>query len=343
MKFKTLFFVACCFLAISLFGCNGRMCGADANWRPQEWVQEKVVLEHGEQGSFDEVSVKDPTIVFYKGKWHVFYTARRKEQYGLGYVSAKTLEGLKTAKRHFLSQMRSVKSEYAAAPQVFYFKPQKTWYLIYQSSDKNLQPVYSTTKTIDDPESWTEPKILVDKDEQPKWIDFWVICDDQTAYLFYSRGRDNVYFKTTAIEDFPQGFSKGKLAFEPVPEPLSEAVHVYKVKGRREYHLFFEKKGEDTRLYGMAKAESLAGPWERVTDMYAAPSMLRYLEGEKKWTETVSHIEMLRSGYDQKLEYDPCNPKLLIQGVLKSGYSRSFGYKGGYDQINWKLGIISGR
>ena len=115
------------------------------------WTVSSPILLPGEKGSFDEVSVKDPSVVYYSGKWHVFYTAGGKAC--TGYVSANTLKELQTAPRFELTQIRGKKSRYACAPQVFFFEPEKTWYLIYQTMDKDLQPVYSTTKTIDKPES----------------------------------------------------------------------------------------------------------------------------------------------------------------------------------------------
>lgn len=41
---------------------------------------------------------------------------------------------------------------YHCAPQVFYFAPQKLWYLVTVSHD----PRYSTTTDISKPESWTK-------------------------------------------------------------------------------------------------------------------------------------------------------------------------------------------
>jgi hypothetical protein len=40
------------------------------------WKPELSILDPGSKGSFDETAVKDLSIVFAGGKWHVFYTAR---------------------------------------------------------------------------------------------------------------------------------------------------------------------------------------------------------------------------------------------------------------------------
>jgi hypothetical protein len=42
----------------------------------QSWSITNPVFEKGKSGSFDELSVKDPSIVFYENAWHLFYTAR---------------------------------------------------------------------------------------------------------------------------------------------------------------------------------------------------------------------------------------------------------------------------
>ena len=110
----------------------------------QSWSITNPVFEKGKPGSFDELSVKDPSIVFYENAWHLFYTARGNNEYTTGYVSAKELKDLNTAPRFELKQIRG-KSRYGCAPQVFYFSPQKKWYLIYQNRDSNynryFQPI----------------------------------------------------------------------------------------------------------------------------------------------------------------------------------------------------------
>jgi hypothetical protein len=297
-----------------------------------------VILSAGEKGTFDDVAVKDPTIVYYQGKWHLFYTISGKEPGGIGYVSAESLDLLATAPRHKLNQFQGHTSDSkGGAPQVFYFEPQKLWYLIYQTKDFNRQPVYSTTPAIDKPESWSRNRNLMVREEPDvKWIDFWVICDDANAYLFYSRGRKDVYVRRTKIEDFPNGFGPAQLAFSPMPEPLTEAVHIYRVKGRKEYHMFYETspKGEKMRRYGLATASNLLGPWTRVADDYAIGDKLVFSSPADRWTDQVSHGEMIRTGYDQKLEYNPADGRFLIQG------RRAKEQVGQYRRMGWQLGII---
>jgi hypothetical protein len=137
---------------------------------------------------------------------------------------------------------------------------------------------------------------------------------------------------TTRIRDFPRGFGNSRKVFSGV----HEAVHIYKVKGRTEFHLFYETSGADgLRGYGLAAAQHLLGPWSRITDDFANGDRLRYQNHSEKWTEEVSHGEMVRSAHNQKMEYDPSKPEFLIQGLLTAEHT------GTYPDLPWKLGLIT--
>ena len=260
-----------------------------------------------------------------------FYTARGKEEYTIGYVAADSLQHLQTAPRYKLKNLGGRTSAYAAAPQVFYFKPQKTWYLIFQTRDSNYQPVYSTTKTIELPDSWSQPLPLIKKEDKTKWIDFWILCDNKTAYMYYTRGHKDVYVMSTSMNAFPNGFSNARKVFSPV----HESVHVYKVSGIKKYHMFYElSETNGLRHFGLATAEQPLGPWKIKNNHYAMKNNLTYTDPATKWTEEVSHGELLRSNYDQNLEYNPDKTTFLIQGLLEKDH------KGSYENLPWKLGFI---
>jgi len=82
---------------------------AEARWR-----LEGPVFLPGPAGAFDEVAVKDPSVLFFEGRWHVFYTARGRGEYATGYVAAASLEQLPVAPRHELTTIRGRGSRYAA-------------------------------------------------------------------------------------------------------------------------------------------------------------------------------------------------------------------------------------
>ena len=297
------------------------------------WLASPLVFQPGAAGTFDERAVKDPSIVRANGRWHLFYTSRGQQQYALGYASAEKLADLNAAERVKLTQLGGQQDPYAAAPQVFFYAPQQRWYLVYQTRDSNYQPMYSTTANIDDPQSWTPGAPLIQKDDPGKWIDFWVIADDEHAYLFFTRQQTDLYVAKTSLEQFPDGFSTPELAYSP----MHEAVAIYRAKGKDEYHMYFEtrvKEGEDIRQFGLATARSLAGPWTLTANDYITGAMLEWPEGVEPWTVEVSHGEMLRSGKDQRLEYDADRAEFLIQG-LKAGEHHT-----DYKELAWKLGVI---
>ena len=293
------------------------------------WTVNGPILLPGKRGFFDDTAVKDPTVLYFQGQWHVFYTARGRE-YTTGYVSAGTLSELNSAQRHELKQIRGAENRYGCAPQAFFFEPQHRWYLIFQTRDSNYQPAYATTQAIFKPESWSAPEALLEKDERAKWIDFWVICDETTAYLFYTRSHSDIYARTTRIDEFPAGWSAGRKVFSGV----HEAAHVYKVKDRNEYHMIYELNRRGQRSFGLAVAEHLAGPWKKITDEYATGAQLRYAKGQEEWTGEVSHGEAIRSGYDQRLVYEPQDCRWMIQGLTQAEH------QGPYPDLPWKLGIV---
>ena len=225
------------------------------------------------------------------------------------------------------------KSRYGCAPQVLYYQPQRKWYLIYQIRDLDSLPLpfFSMTTTISKPETWSNPELLVRDFNGVKWIDFWVICDKTKAYLFYTQEHSHVTIRSTSLEKFPNGWSEGKKVFGGV----HEAVHVYKVKGHDEFHMIYELNKGGIRSFGLAVAENLAGPWKKVTDNYATYDQFKYIGKTNTWTEMVSHGEVIRTGYNQQMEYEPKNCKWLIQGILKKNL------KVPYLSLPWKLGIMS--
>jgi hypothetical protein len=301
---------------------------------PHVWNLGPALLEPGPPGSFDSVAVKDPSIVQHEGQWHLFYTARNTTDYTLAYASAERLTGLQTAERFPLTQLHASKGKYAAAPQVFYFRQQKKWYLIFQTNDANYLPVYSTTSHVGQPKSWTEPKPLLAKSERAKWIDFWVICDERKAYLFFTRDHKEVVVMSTRIEDFPSGFGSPRVVFAPV----HEAVHVYRVQGTSppEYALLYEQQhAQDRRSFGWARASSLDGAWHVSDDHFAGPDQLAGKPGER-WTDEVSHGELLRSGSDELLEIPDDRWDFLIQGMQREAHV------GDYPLLPWGLDCSPG-
>ena len=152
------------------------------------------------------IAVKDPSVVYHDGMWHVYATtATAPNGWSIVYLSFKDWSEAADAKPYYIDQNPGLRG-YHCAPQVFYFRPHKKWYLIYQSQ----QPQYSTADDLSKPETWTRPEnfFASNPPDMPRLpIDYWVICDDTHAYLFFTGDNGRLYRSRTTLEEFPNGMS----------------------------------------------------------------------------------------------------------------------------------------
>jgi hypothetical protein len=205
------------------------------------------------------LSVKDPSIVFDNGRWHLFTTVRgEKRSHQIEYSTFADWKDADSAPRHLLT----FNPAYFCAPQVFYFTPHKKWYLLHQAADVSRtikqQPAFSTTETIDDPASWSAPQFLYD--ETPAnikgWIDFWIICDDAKAHLFFTSNNGLMWRAETPLEKFPKGWSQPQVVLRG---DIFEASHTYKLKGLDKYITLIEAQAGPRRYFKAYIAEKLDG------------------------------------------------------------------------------------
>jgi len=302
------------------------------NWN----VSRPLVEPLQREGDFT-YSVKDPSIVRYKGKWHLFCTLRgKKRSHQIEYISFDDWDNVESAERHYLN----ITDGYYCAPQVFYFEPHEKWYLIYQTVKKPLkpalQPAWSTTDDISNPESWSKPTLLFEEhpDNVKMWIDFWVICDDSRAHLFFTSLNGKMWRSETRLEDFPRGWSRPEVVLEG---DIFEAGHTYHLKGMEKYLTVVEAESPGRRYYKAYIADRLDGEWSPVAATREKPfaSPVNTHDTGEHWTDSFSHGELIRAGYNQKLEVDPAELKLLFQGVTDE---RKIGKR--YGEIPWRLGIL---
>jgi len=289
----------------------------------------------------DETAVKDPSIVYYRGYWHLFYTCRGRGRYGLGYVRAETLEEMGNAERHDLSYLDTA---YCAAPQVFYFEPQKMWYLIYQNRGGNYLPVYSTNSDLFSPRGWSAPRALIEHNDDRRKIDFWIICDSLKAYLFYADNDSRVYRMSTELDSFPKGFSRPQLAVElrTLDYEVHEAAHVYRLKQGGGYLMIAEcvrlrDPGYLNRFITALQAAALGGDWQPYPELqngvFAGAENVFF--GGDCWTFNLSHPEMIRTGYNQTPEIEQQGMRMIVQGLVPGTTIMP------YPRYPWRLGIIS--
>ncbi len=300
------------------------------------WTLGEPVLAPVDPADDHRYSVKDPTIVRHGGRWHLFCTVRsEKRSHQIEYLSFADWPQANAAKRHVLN----LTDGYYCAPQVFYFTPHKTWYLICQVSDETrkpaLQPAWSTNNRIDDPAGWTRPVLLYERhpDNVSMWIDFWVICEATRAHLFFTSLNGLMWRAETPIADFPRGWSRPQVVLRG---DIFEASHTYRLKDRDQYLTVVEAQADGRRYYKAYLADSLDGSWRPLAATrekpFAAP--VNVLQ-KPHWTDSFSHGELLRDGSDQTLTVDPDRLQFLFQGVSDAD-------KAGkpYGQIPWRLGLL---
>ena len=282
---------------------------------------------------------KDPSIVYHDGRWHVFMTGVLSGKTVTEYCSFETWEEAAAAPCTILPISDS---RYYCAPQIFYFTPQRKWYLIYQMGvpgAKMMWVAYSTTDDLSDPNSWTPAEPILDGgDNDPRaqgGLDYWIICDEQRAYLFLTSLNGKLWRLWTTLEDFPHGFRDCQLALEA---QIFEAGHTYKLKGLDKYLTIVEEDGR--RYYKAYLADHLDGPWTALADTeerpFAGAANIRPAPGVEPWTDHISHGELIRDGVDEHLVVDPNNLRLLFQGMLEADKAGK-----NYGQFLWSIGLLT--
>jgi hypothetical protein len=142
--------------------------------------------------------------------------------------------------------------------------------------------------------------------------------------------------EATSLADFPAGWSEPVLALRG---DVFEASHTYKLQGSGKYLTLIEAQGgHGWRYYKAYLADRLDGAWTPLAatrdDCFA--SMANTRPAGDRWTDSISHGELLRAGYDQRLEADPQNLRFLFQGVTDEARR---GKK--YGEIPWRLGMLA--
>lgn len=283
---------------------------------------------------------KDPTVVFHEGRWHVFMTVKLPGRSVIEYCSFATWEEADKAPRRLLNLSDS---KYFCAPQVVYFRPHKLWYLIYQlgtpTPRKMMWVAYSTTADLADPASWTPARPMLDGGEKdPRTVgglDYWIVCDAERAYLFYTSLDGKLWRLWAPLAEFPNGFGHCALALQA---RIFEASHTYRLKGQERYLTLIEENGQ--RFYKAYLADRLDGPWTPLADTperpFAGWQNIRPAPGVTPWTDNVSHGELLRDGCDETLTVDPANLRFLFQGMLESDKAGK-----AYGDFPWRLGLLT--
>lgn len=292
------------------------------------------------EGQDQVFSVKDPSIVRYKDRWHLFVSVRGLPRtHAIEYMTFADWPDAAKAKHVLLPAYDG----YWCAPQVFYFTPQKKWYLICQASNENWDPKYgpsfATNADIADPTGWSSPQRM-DCPKTPAGkvgLDFWVICDDTRAHLFFTSLDGSMWRSETKLADFPAKWSTPRLALKG---DVFEASHTYRLRGLNKYLTLIEaQNGHGWRYYKAYLADRLDGEWKPIAatrDQTFANMKNVTQPAGNHWTDSISHGELLRAGYDEKLDVDPADLRFVFQGALNKDRAGK-----PYGQIPWRLGLLT--
>ncbi len=290
---------------------------------PLKWVSTGPLISPKNSGW---VSIKDPSVVKYNGVYHVYAT-----YFDTAYKSMHTsfTDWSNAQQAPHISQNGTTVGN-TVAPQVFYFRPHNKWYLITQWGGS-----YSTTDDISNP-NWSAKKKLL-QGEPSNALDFWNICDANNCYLYFARDDGALYVSKTSIANFPNYSGYTKVMEDHRGngnQYLFEAPNVYKLDGQNKYLLMVEAWPNGPRMFRSWTASSLDGPWTALADTdsnpFAGNNNVTWPNG--KWADGISHGELIRSGYDERLTVDPCNLEFLYQG--QAGTSSE------YNKIPYKLGLL---
>ncbi|EAW12189.1 putative extracellular glycosyl hydrolase/cellulase [Aspergillus clavatus NRRL 1] len=285
-------------------------------------------------------ALKDPSIVEVDGTYHVFASTATSAGYNMVYFNFTDFNQANNAPFFYLDKS-PIGSGYRAAPQVFFFKPQNLWYLVYQ----NGNAAYSTNKDISNPAGWSAPKtfyssqpsIITENIGNGYWVDMWVICDSANCHLFSSDDNGHLYRSQTTLANFPNGMTNTVIAMQDSnPNNLFEASNVYHVGGGK-YLLIVEAIGSGgDRYFRSWTSTSLTGTWTALAASESNP-----FAGAKNvafsgnvWTKSISHGEMIRDQVDQTLTISPCKLRYLYQGVDPAA-------TGNYNSLPWKLALLT--
>jgi endo-1,4-beta-xylanase len=307
-----------------------------------EWSSSGPLISIKSDATHDSAAIKDPSAVYYNGRWYVFATvASSTGNYSMVTLNFTDWSEAGSASQTYLDTT-PIGSGYRAAPEIFYFAPQKKWYLVYQTGNAS----YSTNTDISNPQGWTapqnfyssEPSIIQQNIGSGYWVDMSVTCDSVNCYLFSSDDNGHLYRSQTTVADFPNGFSQPVIALSASnPYDLFEASHVYKVEGTNEYLLMVECIGSDgLRYFRSWTSTSIGGTWAPLaateSDPLAGKANVTF--SGTAWTNDISHGDILRAGYDQTLTIDPCKMQFLYQGKNPSSTAS-------YNELPWQLGLLT--
>lgn len=301
------------------------------------------VLISPHSDSHDIVSVKDPSVVRYNGRWYVAASvANSSGNYSMEFLSFSDWSQAKAAQPVYADQT-AIGGSYKTAPQLFYFAPQHLWYLTYQTGD-NIG--YSTNPDIANPYGWSAsryfysgmPATIADNIGPGYWVDSWTTCDRASCYLFSMDDNGHLYRSQTSVQDFPNGMSEPVIAASnPNRFAFYEADAVYKVADTNQYVLLVEAiASTGRRIYTSYTSNAINGTWTPLANTESNPFIgaANVTFDGTAWTQDFSSGELIRDNYDQTPAINPCHLRMVYQGEDPSA-------SGSYNLLPWRIGMAT--
>jgi len=318
------------FFFVGVLLCIANSIGAIELPTTWSWISSNILVDVKPDSSHAAQSVKNPSIVFYEGRYHVYASFHMPSGMSLLYFNFTDFDQQANNAPWYYMDRTPGFGGYKSAPQVFYFQPQKLWYLVFQTP----WPTYSTNPNLGNPAGWSNPRTFFTNTPNNA-LDYFIICDDNTCYMFFSDDGGNWFRTSTSKSSFPNGWSG---TFTTVlkssnPHTYFEGSWVYKLATQNEYFAGIEGISSDgTRYYQTFNASSLSGQWTELAPDFASHNNVKY--PGVPWNNGISHGELVRTGYNEYLEVNPCGIKFLYQGVSANAHDP-------YDQLPYKLGLLT--
>ena len=124
-------------LAVSSLVVGGPLADGDFAWTISE-----PLIAPADRPADPCYSVKDPSVVYHRGRWHLFATIRSQvRSHATQYLTFTDWADAPRAEHVILPNHPG----YFCAPQVFWFEPHQLWYLICQAMHPTWDPEYDSS------------------------------------------------------------------------------------------------------------------------------------------------------------------------------------------------------